>query len=292
MFSIIQGAQKAITAAAVTSSGTFIVGTGDGRILAYDNEGNASLTEGESHKNLVTGIAVQGDVVLSVGMDDTLREVEGNGHRMSAAQSKLDTQPKGIATSSEGTAFIAEVSKIVAFRSNQKVAELHVKYEPTSISTTGNLVAVGGEEHKVHFYEWDGNTLRAGSTSDGITGSVVSVAFSPNGKLLAVGNSSGKIFLYDVQDKKVVESRWTFQTSRIYSFAWTPDGEYLASGSLDTSICVWCVKKPQERVGIRNAVPGGVNAVAWLKVDASAKKGTIAGAGADGCVRIWEVVLP
>ncbi len=83
VFSIIQGAQKRLQLLAVTSSGTFIAGTGDGRILAYDNEGNASLTEGESHKNLVTGIAVQGGVVLSVGMDDTLREVEGNGQRMS-----------------------------------------------------------------------------------------------------------------------------------------------------------------------------------------------------------------
>lgn len=73
-------------------------------------------------------------------------------HIHSAAQSKLDTQPKGIATSSEGTAFIAELSKIVAFRSNQKVAELHVKYEPTSISTTGNLVAVGGEVWYTHFF--------------------------------------------------------------------------------------------------------------------------------------------
>ncbi|KLO12889.1 WD40 repeat-like protein [Schizopora paradoxa] len=288
----LHGPQKAITAATVTSSGTFIAGTGDGRILAYDNEGNTSLTEGESHKNLVTGFAVQGDTLLSVGMDDTLREVEGNGQRMSAAQSKLDTQPKGIATSSEGTAFIAEVSKIEAFRSNQKIAELSVIYGPSSISTTGQLVAVGGDDQKVHFYNWDGKALKESSTADGFAGAVVSVAFSPNGKTLAVGNSSGRVSLYDVQDKNVVESRWSFQTSRIHSFAWTPDGEHLASASLDTSIYVWCVKKPLEKVAIRNAVPGGVNAVVWLKVDGAAKKGTIAGAGADGCVRTWEVSLP
>ncbi len=91
---------------------------------------------------------------------------------------------------------------------------------------------------------------------------------------------------------QVVESRWTFQTSRIYSFAWTPDGEYLASGSLDTSICLWCVKKPQERVGIRNAVPGGVNAVAWAQGGRRRQEG-------DDCRRRcgrlredMEVVLP
>ena len=73
----------------MTSSGTFIAGTGDGRILAYDSEGNTTLTEGESHKNLVTGFAVQGDTLLSVGMDDTLREVEANGQRMSCVSLDL-----------------------------------------------------------------------------------------------------------------------------------------------------------------------------------------------------------
>lgn len=50
-----------------------------------------------------------------------------------------------LASSSEGTAFVAELSKIEAFRSNQKVAEVAVKYGPCSISTTGKLVAVGGD---------------------------------------------------------------------------------------------------------------------------------------------------
>ena len=64
----------------------------------------------------------------------------------SAAQSKLDTQPKGIATSSEGTAFIAEVSKIEAFRSNQKIAEL--PRAEASVGQVMELIASGsGAEH-------------------------------------------------------------------------------------------------------------------------------------------------
>lgn len=36
---------------------------------------------------------------------------------------------------------------------------------------------------------------------------------------------------------------------------------------------------------------GGVNAVAWVD-GAKDGKGRLASAGADGCVRIWEVKLP
>lgn len=38
-------------------------------------------------------------------------------------------------------------------------------------------------------------------------------------------------------------------------------------------------------VAIKNAVPGGVNLVFWLGED------KLAGAGADGCVRVWNVTF-
>ena len=45
----------------------------------------------------------------------------------------------------EGTAFISETNCIEAFRSNQRVAKLDVKYNPGGIASTGKVVAVGGD---------------------------------------------------------------------------------------------------------------------------------------------------
>jgi len=89
--------------------------------------------------------------------------------------------------------------------------------------------------------------------------------------------------LFDAKAQKLVTSRWSFHTARVNSLAWTPDGQHCASGSLDTHVYVWSVPKPMRNIAIKNAGPGGVSAVFW------AKDGTLASAGADGCVRLWEI---
>lgn len=88
----------------------------------------------------------------------------------------------------------------------------------------------------------------------------------------------------------MVESRWSNHTSRVNSLSWSPTGKHLASGSLDASVYIWSVDKSTNYVAIRHAGPGGVNSVVWLEGDE--KKGKVASAGADGCVRVWEITLP
>lgn len=50
--------------------------------MSFAEGGEAKYVEGETHKSMVNGLAVQGENVLSVGYDDTLREIEGDGSRM------------------------------------------------------------------------------------------------------------------------------------------------------------------------------------------------------------------
>lgn len=60
------------------------------------------------------------------------------------AATQLQSQPRGLALSGEGTAFVSEINAIEAFRSNQRVAHVPLKYEADGIATTGEIVAVGG----------------------------------------------------------------------------------------------------------------------------------------------------
>lgn len=48
---------------------------------------------------------------------------------------------------------------------------------------------------------------------------------------------------------------------------------------------VWSVQKPMRNIAIKNAGPGGVNAVFWLKDN------ELASTGADGCVRVWNITF-
>ena len=70
---------------------------------------------------------------------------------------------------------------------------------------------------------------------------------------------------------------------------------HVVSGSLDTNVYVWSLENVSKRVLIKGAGPGGVNCVVWLgeaHVTDDKKTGGVLSAGADGCVRVWEVELP
>lgn len=283
---ILSGPQKSITAAVPvpSSPGTFLAGTADGRILSYSDSGYVHL-EGQGHSALVSGLASSSDgKVYSVGFDDRVREIEG-GTSFVPAQCPTSSQPKAVAVASDSTVFVAETDVVEAIRSNQKVFELKPKFAPSVVAAIGSTVAVGGEDQKVRLYSWDGKTLTESATLEGNKGTVSALAFTPDGSLLASGDSSGKIVLFDVKERKTVTSRWSFHSGRINGLAWTADGQHCASGSLDTHIYVWSVQKPMRNIAIKNAGPGGVSAVFWTGDK------QLASAGVDGCVRTWEITF-
>lgn len=64
-----------------------------------------------------------------------------------------------------------------------------------------------------------------------------SMAWSPDGSLLALGGLHGELFLVDTNGERV---EWTnLDSGSIGSLAWSPDGKILAAGSDDKTICLW-----------------------------------------------------
>ncbi|TCD64690.1 WD40 repeat-like protein [Steccherinum ochraceum] len=283
---VLQAPTKAISSAIPTpGSDTFVVGTNDGRVLSF-SDSEYSTVEGSGHASLVSGLGVASSgEIYSAGLDDTLREIDLNGKSFTQASYTTASQPKSLAIAKDNTVFLAEVNGVEAVRSNQKLHDLKTSYTPSSVAATSTLVAVGGEDNKVHLYDWDGKALKESGVLEGNKGVVGAVAFNPDGNLLAAGDSTGKIVLFDVQKHSTVTSRWSFHSARIHSLAWTPDGKHCASGSLDTHIYIWSVDNPVKNIAIKNAAPNGVSAVFWL----GDKK--LAGTGADGCARTWDVTF-
>jgi len=70
-------------------------------------------------------------------------------------------------------------------------------------------------------------------------GSVNEIAFSPDGKILAIASSIG-VWLYDV--KTFVEIGLLETEEFVRSVAFSPDGSSLASGSGDGTIILWDMK--------------------------------------------------
>lgn len=281
---VLYGPTRSVTASAIDSSGTLYTGSFDGRIVSVTGNGTVESVTGSGHTNHVSGIATTASKMCSVGYDDTFREFSSTG--FAATSLSTSGQPKGIATVEGGLVFIATVSTIEALSGGKKVSALQASYSPQSIAAYGNNVAVGGQDEKVYLYSWDGSKLVETGKLESNRGAVSSVAFSPDGSLLAAGDSAGKLMLYKVADKSLVTSRWAGHSGRINTLAFHPGGKHVASGSLDTNVFVWSVDKPLRKLTIPNACMGGVNVVEWIG------ENTIASAGADASIRTWEIVLP
>src|SRR5207253_5574532 len=76
------------------------------------------------------------------------------------------------------------------------------------------------------------------SSFKGHTGLVFSVAFSPDGKVLATGSFDNTVKLWDFATGKELQTL-KGHTSSIYGVAFSPDGSLLASGSQDKTIRLW-----------------------------------------------------
>ncbi|MBE9104782.1 pentapeptide repeat-containing protein [Nostoc cf. edaphicum LEGE 07299] len=113
-------------------------------------------------------------------------------------------------------------------------------------------------------------------------GGVSSVAFSPDGKLLAMGDTGGEIHFYQVSDWKHLLT-CKGHTNWIPSLAFSPDGSILASGSSDYTVRLWdigrgrCLQTFQKH---SNEI--------W-SVAFSPDGNTLVSASNDRTIRLWDV---
>lgn len=108
------------------------------------------------------------------------------------------------------------------------------------------------------------------------------MAFSPSGDVLAVGSSDGRVYLLDAHTYLTLDVLESHVNS-VFTVAFTPDGQYLLSGSRDAHLNVWKVGKKYQLYRRITAHMSTVNSIA-VSPDGS----MIATAGRDKEVRIWS----
>src|SRR5438046_8577863 len=67
---------------------------------------------------------------------------------------------------------------------------------------------------------------------------LLSVAFSPDSKLVAAGQDDGRIALWDAATARLVRS-WAAHEGAVQSLAFARDGKQLASGGRDGNVRLW-----------------------------------------------------
>jgi WD40 repeat protein len=119
------------------------------------------------------------------------------------------------------------------------------------------------------------------------THSITALETSPNGGLLAVGDSNRIITILNTADLTVLHS-WPYHTSLVSSIAWHSGSDILVSCSVDRNIILWSVAKGGPLETILDTHRFGVNAVCFIEADLAT---TVVSAGADGVLRFWRCLL-
>jgi WD40 repeat protein len=127
-----------------------------------------------------------------------------------------------------------------------------------------------------------GGLLGKRMTLVGHTDGVYSVAFSPDGKVLASGSRDKTIKLWEVATGKELPS-FSGHTNSVSSVAFSPDGKVLASGSEDKRIKLWEVATGKELPSFYGEWDD------WHSVAFSPDGKVLASGGGDKTIKLWDV---
>ena len=113
--------------------------------------------------------------------------------------------------------------------------------------------------------------------------SVYTVAFSPDGQMLASGGDDNAVRLWNVADGSEREA-FIEHNKSVTSVAFSPDGQRLASASLDGFVRLWYVSSERQRNSLRHN--------GWVESVAFSPNGKVLASGGgdqEGSVTLWDV---
>ena len=136
-------------------------------------------------------------------------------------------------------------------------------------SPVRDLIAVAGGDGAIRLWDLHSRTKVATLRSEmhqrtGHDAIAMSLAFSPDGALLASGHVDGLVRLWDVSRGEEIAVRLRHE-SLVGALTFSPDGATLASGSLDANVRLWDVGAALSGEARRelHRQPAGVTAIAY-----------------------------
>ncbi|KAI8063519.1 WD40-repeat-containing domain protein [Gongronella butleri] len=293
----VDGHSKAITALAVGKDSTLTTGSYDGRVYSWkqsqdgdEKPWTATAVADAGHTNQVKQIVNDDSDTFSIAMDDTLRRI-ANGKFDQVAST--EAQPQGVALRNDQILVTVGSSLQIYDKSTKKqrdAVSLNYDASVVAVDAPGNQVYIASDkDNKVRVY--DASTWSVKKELPAHMGKITALASHPVENLVAVGDSLGKIFVYDVDKGTAVLQHWVFHTARITGMAWSDDGNFLVSGGLDTQIYVWNRNKPMRKAVVKNAHVDAVNGVAFLPSEKDDELNVVS-VGQDAAVRIHAITKP
>src|SRR6185437_12897814 len=156
----------------------------------------------------------------------------------------------------------------------------------------GDVIAAGGVNDSI--YLWGPGATEPSWSHGLLGGPITTVAFSPDGTLLAAGSQDGTILLIRLSltggrlSANVIE-QLSGSSGAVESVAFSPDDRTLAGGSADGTVRLWDTRDPNNPTSFTTLF-GQSQAV--VGVAFSSDGSTLASSAADHTIRLWNVADP
>ena len=158
--------------------------------------------------------------------------------------------------------------------------------ESVAFSPDNARIVTGSRDRAVEI--WDVQTGALLRLLDG-QGEVFSVAYSPDGMLIAAGSGSsgsgapGQVSVWDAQTGALL---WTRKghSERCLSVAFSPDGSTLGSAGSDNTVRLW-----SPRAGRLERILEAPDVLMTCAVAFAPDSKTLASGGSDGRARLWDI---
>ncbi len=260
------GHEGDVSCVAVSPDGkTLATGGADGIIRLWAAESGTSLGQLSGHSGPVAGLvfAPDGASLASGSLDGTIRLWEVASRRLSKTLKGHNAGVRGVAFAPDGTTLASASSdhsvKLWDVAVGQERATLGLHQEKVlcvAFSPDGKTLVSGGRDQTVRFWQVDQPDPKPAQDPQGarqppvvpLGGDVLAIAFSPDGKTLAVSESvlqparpvPGSIVMIDLPSRQV-KTRLRAHLGAVRALAFSRDGHLLASAGGDRSIRLWDV---------------------------------------------------
>jgi WD40 repeat protein len=244
----LSGHRDAITDIAISPKAPILASASkDKTIILWDLRTGKPLgppLTGHQDKVYMIAFSPDGQTLASAGTDKTVILWDVKTQKpLGPPLTGHDDEVRTVAFSPDGQVLASAGSGIILWdvKTRRQLIKIPGDYDRVSWSPDGQTLAAGlGVPLKL----WDVAAIRLTNISGSEDGGAAIVACSPDGKLLATVGKDNIIKLWDPKTRKTLGPPLTGAASDIFTLAFSPDGQTLASGGSE-QVILWDLKTRQ-----------------------------------------------